>query len=138
VPITLDRTALAYWDDARHAWVAEAGEFELLVGSSSQHIRGRATFHLTGSVSFGGPSGGRITLGVDSTLKALIEDPEARAVLERYLPEGAMSMATGMGSSLTLGQVSGFAPDLLPDETLNAIAAGLRALAEGGDNQPAA
>ena len=38
VQLTLAREALAYYDDLEHAWVAEAGDFEVLVGSSSQQI----------------------------------------------------------------------------------------------------
>ncbi len=56
VTLTLDREALAYWDDVHQAWVAEAGEFEVLVGSSSQDIRARAGFRLTDTVAFGGPA----------------------------------------------------------------------------------
>jgi beta-glucosidase len=55
VTLTLGREALAYWDDAQHTWVAEAGEFEVLVGGSSQDIRERATFRLVETASFGGP-----------------------------------------------------------------------------------
>ncbi len=54
ITLTLDRTAFAYWDDSRHAWVAEAGEFEVLVGSSSQDIRKKATLQVTKTVVFGG------------------------------------------------------------------------------------
>jgi beta-glucosidase len=46
VTLSLDRSALAYYDDLAHEWVAEAGEFEVLVGASSQDIRARATFAL--------------------------------------------------------------------------------------------
>lgn len=56
VTITLNRNAFAYWDDAQHAWVAEAGEFEALVGSSGQDIHARAAFRLTDTVVFGGPA----------------------------------------------------------------------------------
>jgi len=52
---TLDRQSLAYWDDAEHAWVAEAGDFEVLIGASSADIRARAPFRLTETVAFGGP-----------------------------------------------------------------------------------
>jgi beta-glucosidase len=55
VTLLLDQAALAYWDDAEQAWVAEAGEFAALVGSSSQDIRARATFRLTDTAVFGGP-----------------------------------------------------------------------------------
>ncbi len=50
VTLSLGRDALAYYDDLAHEWVAEAGEFEVLVGASSQDIRARATFILTGTV----------------------------------------------------------------------------------------
>ena len=35
VTLTLDMRALAYFDDARAAWVADAGDFDLLIGTSS-------------------------------------------------------------------------------------------------------
>ena len=46
VTLMLDKTALAYWDDATHAWVTEAGEFVAFVGASSQDIRAQASFWL--------------------------------------------------------------------------------------------
>jgi beta-glucosidase len=52
VTFTLDRTSLAFWDVVSHAWVAEAGKFEVLVGSSSRDIRARAGFSLTQTTSF--------------------------------------------------------------------------------------
>jgi beta-glucosidase len=62
VSLTIDRSALAYWDDSEHAWLAEAGEFEALIGSSSQDIRARATFTLTETATFGGPAKAEKTL----------------------------------------------------------------------------
>lgn len=38
VQLTLDMRALAYFDDAQQAWIAEAGEFELLAGQSSADL----------------------------------------------------------------------------------------------------
>lgn len=49
VTLAIDREALAYYDDQIEAWVAEAGEFEVLVGSSSQDIKAKAKFALTES-----------------------------------------------------------------------------------------
>ena len=43
----LDMRALAYFDDRRNAWVADAGDFEVQVGSSSADIRARAVLRLT-------------------------------------------------------------------------------------------
>jgi beta-glucosidase len=49
VMLSIARDALAYYDDLAHEWVAEAGEFEVLIGASSQDIRATAVFALTSS-----------------------------------------------------------------------------------------
>src|SRR2546426_10365900 len=49
VTLSIARDALAYYDDLAHEWVAEAGEFEVFVGASSQDIRATAVFALTSS-----------------------------------------------------------------------------------------
>ena len=46
VRLTLDMRALAYFDDSRQAWVADAGDFELLMGTSSADLPRRATVRL--------------------------------------------------------------------------------------------
>lgn len=46
VEIQLDRSALEYFDPTEKAWVAEPGEFEVLIGASSMDIRLRAGFAL--------------------------------------------------------------------------------------------
>jgi beta-glucosidase len=46
VQLTLDMRSLAYFDDTQQAWIAEAGEFELLVGQSSADLPLRARFAL--------------------------------------------------------------------------------------------
>lgn len=48
VELKLNRQSLAFYDPAAGAWVTEAGEFEVLVGSSSRDIRGTATFQWQG------------------------------------------------------------------------------------------
>lgn len=47
VRFSLDRRAFAYYDVARKDWVVEAGDFELLFGSSSRDLRGSATVAVT-------------------------------------------------------------------------------------------
>ncbi len=46
VTLRLDRRAFAVWDVVSHDWLVEAGEFELLVGSSSVDIRARRTLRV--------------------------------------------------------------------------------------------
>jgi beta-glucosidase len=46
VAFELNERALAYYDPDQKAWVAEPGEFEVLIGSSSRDIRLKARFTL--------------------------------------------------------------------------------------------
>ena len=46
VSITVDKTALSFFDPVKHDWVAEPGDFEASVGSSSSDIRGKVAFRL--------------------------------------------------------------------------------------------
>ena len=46
VSVTLDKSALSFFDAGKHAWVAEPGRFEVLVGSSSADIRGQVSLEL--------------------------------------------------------------------------------------------
>lgn len=46
VAISIDKTALSFFDDARHEWVAEPGKFEALIATSSADIRGLVPFEL--------------------------------------------------------------------------------------------
>ena len=47
VSIPLDQRAFAYYDPAKAGWVSEAGNFKILVGSSSRDIRLQDSFHLS-------------------------------------------------------------------------------------------
>jgi beta-glucosidase len=46
VRFTLDERALSFYDPVKGDWVAEAGEFVLMVGSSSMDIRSEARVEL--------------------------------------------------------------------------------------------
>ena len=46
VDFTLDRSAMAYYSTAKRDWVAEPGQFDVLVGSSSRDIRLKGSFDL--------------------------------------------------------------------------------------------
>ena len=47
VTLTLDRRAFSFYDVKKGDWSAEAGEFSILIGSSSDNIRLRDKFTLT-------------------------------------------------------------------------------------------
>lgn len=46
VELALDMRSLAYYDEGRRAWVADAGEFHLLIGTSSAELPHRVTVRL--------------------------------------------------------------------------------------------
>jgi beta-glucosidase len=46
VSFSLDRQALSFYSTASHSWMAEPGEFEVWIGSSSRDIRLKGTFEL--------------------------------------------------------------------------------------------
>ena len=46
VELTIDKKALSFFDLKTKEWVAENGEFEILIGSSSQDIKLKEKFAL--------------------------------------------------------------------------------------------
>lgn len=46
VSITIDKSALSFFDADKHAWVAEPGDFEALIGNSSDDIKTKVKFTL--------------------------------------------------------------------------------------------
>jgi beta-glucosidase len=46
VTFTLDESAMSFFDPGQDDWVAEAGEFEVLIGASSRDIRMKESFRL--------------------------------------------------------------------------------------------
>lgn len=46
VTFTINKTALSFFDDRKHEWVAENGDFEALIGASSADIKGKISFNL--------------------------------------------------------------------------------------------
>ncbi|MGB3716416.1 MAG: glycoside hydrolase family 3 C-terminal domain-containing protein, partial [Candidatus Promineifilaceae bacterium] len=121
VRLTLDRTSLAYWDDAKRSWVAEAGDFEVLVGSSSQDIRARTTFALIDTVEFDGPTKPRVVLTINNSIKELLENDEARAVLEKHAPGFSKNPQLGMALGFSPVQLAAMAPDQFPEKVLQDI-----------------
>ncbi len=46
VSFTIDASALSFFDDAKHKWVAEPGKFEAIVAAAADDVRGRVSFSL--------------------------------------------------------------------------------------------
>jgi beta-glucosidase len=52
VTLALDRSAFAYFDEKQSAWVAEAGEFKVLIGASARDIRLTGGFSLDQNIAW--------------------------------------------------------------------------------------
>lgn len=129
---TLGPEALAYYDDQARCWVAEAGEYEVLVGASSRDIRATGRFEWKETVKIGrapmeaAAEGKRLSIA--TPLAELLADPRARAVLEAHVRPLVESPMAGPAASFSLEQIAQFAPDLLTEEVLQAIDQALQAL----------
>lgn len=128
VTLALNRESLACYDDSERQWVAEAGEFEVLVGSSSRDIRASARFTLPATSRFGGPGKAGVRLGLDSTLQLLLANEQARAILSKHLPGLLDAPQLSMAMGFTLEQVAGMAPAVFTAEVMQAIAQDLAQL----------
>ena len=111
VTFTLDREAFWHFDTARNAWNTEPGEFELWVGASSRDIRAKRSVVLEPE-----PRSTRLHVGV--TIKTLLSDPDARAVLSKFLGSALAMNDNNAAGEMTLEQVSANFPDFLQPSTL--------------------
>ena len=128
VHLSLDQRALSFFDDARHAWVAEAGEFDVLAGLSSADIGATARFTLTVPAEVAAAMPAPVALSIRSTLRDVISQPAGRAVLDALLPGMADSPQAEMAMGMTLEAIAGFVPNILTKEKLAAIDEELRGL----------
>jgi beta-glucosidase len=129
VTLSIKREALAYYDDLACEWVAEAGEFKVLVGASSQDMRAQATFTLTETSRFGGhPQKKHVSFGMQSTVGELLENAAARAVIDTYMPGVSGMQEVTMAMNWTLEQIAGMVPDMLPEELMQRIIGDLERL----------
>jgi beta-glucosidase len=120
VAFTLTAKELSYYDPSGKDWVAEPGEFEVLLGSSSRDIRASARFTLRP-----GPVQARPRLNADTRLGVILENDQGRAVLERMLPELAKSPHLRRITWTTLNRFALNFMDILPPERIAAIEAEL-------------
>ncbi|MBX3058040.1 MAG: glycoside hydrolase family 3 C-terminal domain-containing protein [Anaerolineae bacterium] len=125
VTLALDETALAYYDPAKPGWVAEAGEFEIHVGRSSQDIRLTAAFNWAGEGRVLDPLDKSTRLHVGLTLRELLADDTGAQVLNKHLSGMADHPQAQMAMDLTLEQIAGLVPNIITHEKLAAINADL-------------
>jgi beta-glucosidase len=95
VTILLDFRAFAYYHPAYQQWITEDGEFDILIGASAADIRCAETVTLQSTVKL------PCRLNRESTIRAWLEDPRGRPVLEPLFRRltGQMQTMFGEGES---------------------------------------
>ena len=91
VTVSLDFRAFAYYHPAYKRWIAEAGEFDILIGASCTDIRHTMTVILQSTLDR--PS----ILNRDSTLRQWTEDPRGMRVLGPYYQQWNEQMRANFG-----------------------------------------
>lgn len=107
VTVTLDREAFWYFDTARNAWAVEPGLFEILVGASSRDIRLKAQVEILAAAS------GRLHSGL--TLRAVLNDPQGKAVLKKHLGEMLEMPTLATVMDMTLADIAEKFAAFLPE-----------------------
>lgn len=127
VTFTLGRDALAFYDDAKRAWVVEPGEFVVLIGASAQDIRLHGTFTVADQDA-DAPLRKDSRLHVGLTVRELTADADARAVLEAHFPGMQAVSEVAMVLDMTLEVIAEQWPNVVSADTLRALNADLTAI----------
>ncbi|MCB9421732.1 MAG: glycoside hydrolase family 3 C-terminal domain-containing protein [Ardenticatenaceae bacterium] len=103
VTLTLDHRAFAFYDVPGRNWVVEAGEFEILVGASSQDIRLTASLALDGRGVVSPVNKEKLAAYYDITAKTAFSQADFAALLGRPVPpnqqprKGTYTLTTSIG-----------------------------------------
>ena len=115
ISLHLDREAFWYYNPAKTGWVVEAGDFEILVGASSQDLRLRATATLLPTAA----PGSRLNIGMP--LRAILDDEVGRTILSKHFGAWVHSPDLAMALDLTVEQIARLVPQVLTPEELEAL-----------------
>uniref|UniRef100_A0A540VKI8 Glycosyl hydrolase n=2 Tax=Litorilinea aerophila TaxID=1204385 RepID=A0A540VKI8_9CHLR len=95
VTIHLDERAFAYFDPAYGRWVAEGGQYDLLIGASSADIRAQVTVTLEATRPL--PS----RLDMESTVQEWLADPIGRPLFEPMYQQMVAQLGAALGGEDT-------------------------------------
>jgi len=121
VTFTLNREAFWYFDTAKNSWNTEPGEFEILVGGSSRDVREKRSVMLEPE-----PRASRLHTGL--TIKTLMADPDARAIISRHAGGFLLMADMSMAGDMTLEQVAANHPNFVSQELLAQVEKDLAAI----------
>ncbi len=108
VTIPLDYRAFAYYDPAYKQWVTESGDFDILIGASTEDIRCALTVTMESTLQL--PS----VLHRESTIRAWLEDPRGKRAFEPMYQQmvGHLTRVFGGGDNAIGMDTTGFLLDM--------------------------
>ena len=116
----LDKEAFWFYDPAQSAWITQPGEFEILVGASSQDIR------LIGKVELAFDEIQHNTrLHTALKLRIILDDQQGFAIFSKHFGEWIKAPDLQKVLEMTLDEIAAFAPDIVTPEKLYALAGDL-------------
>jgi hypothetical protein len=119
VTFTLDREALSFYDPGQKQWLAEPGEFEVLIGSSSRDIRLSGKFDLTRGTDVSISHAGRLHVGLP--LKTILDDLAGRTILEQHLGKLLRHPQTVMMTGFSLEHIASSMPQYVTPQMLKQV-----------------
>jgi beta-glucosidase len=117
--LSLSRDSLAFYNPKAKSWVAEAGDFEIHIGSSSQDIRLKTGFKWIGDFN---PAIGSDTLQhIELPLRILLNDKRSKQVLESHLGHLLSHPDFNQAIEMNLVEIAKHIPVFLTNEKLAVI-----------------
>jgi beta-glucosidase len=117
VTLHLDQEAFWFYNPARNSWITEPGEFEIIVGASSQDIRLTAKTVLAAPPL---PHNTRLHTGIP--LSEILDDPAGYSAFARNFPEWIKAPDVQHVLHMTIDQIASLAPHIITPEKLSALA----------------
>lgn len=123
VTFNLGKRAFAYYNEDIQDWYVEDGDFEILVGSSSQSTPLKAVIHLSSTDEI------KKVYTRNSTVSEVLASPKGKMVIEDLMrnspfkiPEGEISEAmTEMAEGMPLRSIVSFSNGQITEEMLNTL-----------------
>jgi len=117
VTFTLDKRAFAYYNEEIKDWYVEDGEFEILVGGSSQHTPLRTTITVKSTQPI------KKVYTINSTLGEIMENPTGVAIIQELMKndQDMSDQVSGMTAGMPLRSIMLFSRGQITEEMINDI-----------------
>ena len=104
---TLDKRSFAYYNVALQDWHVESGEFEILIGRSSEDIVLRDTMHVESTVTV------KIKVDRNTVVTDLLNDPQRAPIVQGLIQQFQEGMSATLGDLQSMEGMSEMFSEML-------------------------